>query len=99
MASRANDWTQVTDLPKETRKDVLSRLVHVKGLSVGAAKAWFDIVALAAKPDVSQLPGLPGFSPLAVVITYPLDVAADLLDAQRAFAVRLADALAPTKSV
>jgi hypothetical protein len=50
-------------------------------------------------PDLSKIPDLPGFSKLAALTTFPLDVAAAVLDAQSAFVMELAESLVPAKTV
>ena len=70
-------------------------------LSLNAAQAWVKAVSvvpvmdLPAMPLVARLPAMPS---MESATTYAFDVAADLLSAQRDYAVQMAGAFATAKA-
>lgn len=90
--------TQITELAQHGGEQVVDGVRHRRQVCIGAAKTWLAGIPAAAKPDRSKIPNLPGFAHAAAITTYPLDVAARLLDAQRAIAVQIAGVLVPRKS-
>jgi hypothetical protein len=96
--SRTIPITQVTELAQKLREQLITSVQQAQQLSVDAAKTWVDAVSVVAPPRLPEGTGIPDPAKLAAATTYPFDLAADLLDAQRAFAVQLTSVLVPAKS-
>jgi hypothetical protein len=87
--------TQVTELARKGCEQLVVTVRQGRQLPLDAAKTWVSAVAM---PDRSRIPDLPGFAQVAAITTYPLDVAAHLLDAQQSLAGQLASVLVPSKA-
>jgi hypothetical protein len=90
---------EVTDIAEKFREQLVSGLQQTQKLSVDAAKGWVKAVSVLAVPDLPTIPGLPATPDMGTAAKYVFDVAADLLAAQRDFALELANIVVPTKAV
>ena len=90
---------QITDLTARRRKRSVDSPQSGEQSSVSVTKLWAHRPRRVSMPDLSKIPDLPGFSKLAALTTFPLDVAAAVLDAQSAFVMELAESLVPAKTV
>ena len=97
--TKATPEGEVTDIAEKFRAQLVSSLQQTQKLSVDAAKGWVKAVSVLAVPDLPTIPGLPATPALGTATKYVFDVAADLLTAQRDFALELTNVVAPTKAV
>ena len=90
--------TEVPELAQKIREQLLSTVQQGQQLSLNAAQAWVKAVSVIPLPDLPTVPGVPAAPSVETATTYTFDVVTDLLNAQRTFALQLADVLVPVKS-
>ncbi|HEY5032543.1 MAG TPA: hypothetical protein VIJ54_08730 [Actinomycetes bacterium] len=90
--------TEIPELAQKIREQLLSTVQQGQQLSIDAAQTWVKAVSVLPVPDLPAIPGLPAVTGVEAATKYTFDVAADLLKAQRDFALQLADVLVPAKS-
>ena len=96
--SRTVPRAEVTELAQKVREHFATNLRQGQRLAVDGTKTWLEAVKVITRPELSKIPALPGFSELAALTTFPLDVAADVLDEQRRFVMQLTGVRVPAKS-
>ncbi len=89
--------TEIPELATKVREQVLTTVQQGQALSVDAAQNWVKAVSALPIPELPAVPGLPVAS-FETVTTFAFDFAADLLAAQRDFALQLTKVLAPVAS-
>jgi hypothetical protein len=100
--TKTTPTTEIPDVAQKIREQLLSSVRQGQQLSVDAAQAWAKAVSVLPVPDLPKVPGitaLPAVPGVQAVSKFTFDVAADLLSAQRDFALQLADVFVPAKSV
>jgi len=100
--TKTTPTTEIPDVAQKIREQLLSSVGQGQQLSVDAAQAWVKAVSVLPVPDLPKVPGitaLPAVPGVQAVSKFTFDVAADLLNAQRDFALQLADVFVPAKSV
>lgn len=90
--------TEVPELAQKFREQLVSTVQQGQQLSVDAAQRWVKAVSVLPVPDLPKVPGVPSAPGVEAATTYTFDVASDLLNAQRDFALQLANLLVPEKS-
>ena len=99
MATANNKTTtDVPDIAEKVRAQLLSTVKRGQQLSVDAAQTWVKAVSVIPVPGLPKLPGAPTFPGLEASTTFVFDVATDLLNAQRAYALQMANIFATAKS-
>jgi len=101
MVAATTKTTPTTELPalaQTIREQLVSTIRQSQQLSVDAAQTWVKAVSVLPVPDMPRLPGVPAIPGVEAVTRYTFDVAADLLSAQRDFALQLASLFAPEQS-
>jgi hypothetical protein len=92
--------TEIPDFAEKIREQLLSTVRQGQQLSVDAAQTWVKAVSalpvhhLPVLPTVPGVPALPG---VEAATKFGFDAAADLLTANRDFALKLAGVLTPEK--
>jgi len=89
---------QMIELAEKMREQLVESVRKGQQLAVDAAKTWVDATSAVAPPNLPKLPGSLYPLQLATVTTFPFNLAADLLDTQRKFAVQLTSVLVAAKS-
>jgi hypothetical protein len=100
-ASTATTDKTTTETPviaQKVREQLLSTLRRGQQLSVDAAQTWVTAVSVLPVPDLTKIPGVPALPALETSTTFAFDVAADLLNAQRDFALQLGNVFTSAKS-
>jgi hypothetical protein len=97
--TKATPAGEVTDIAQKIREQLVSSLQQGQKLTVDAAKEWVKAASVIAIPDLPKIPGLPAAPDLDAATKYTFDVAADLLKAQRDFALKLTNVVIPAKTV
>jgi hypothetical protein len=82
---------ELTDFAQQLRDQVLTTVKQYQKFSLDAAQTWVKAVA---ELPVAKLPTVVDGKDAT---TYAFDVATDLINAQREFALQLADVLVATK--
>jgi hypothetical protein len=96
--TKTTPTTEVPELAQKIREQLVSTLVQGQKLSLDAAQTWVKAVSVIPVPDLPTVPGIPSVPSVEAATKYTFDVAADLLNAQRDFAVQLANVFVPVKS-
>jgi hypothetical protein len=90
--------TEIPALAQKSREQLVSTLQQGQQLSVDAAQSWVKAVSTLPGIDLPTIPGIPAMVAIEAVTTYTFDLATDLLNAQRDFALQLTNVLAPAKT-
>ncbi len=101
MATATTTTTKTTEIPEfaqKLREQLMSTVQQTQQLSLDAAQTWVKAVSVLPVPDLPAMPGVPAMPGIEVATKYGFDVAADLLNAQRDFALQLAKMFASEKS-
>lgn len=88
---------EIPAIVQKLRAQLMSAVQQSQQMSIDAAQTWAKAVAVLPPMDLPKIPGLPAMPGLEAATTYTFDVAADLLNAQRDFALQLTSALTPAK--
>lgn len=96
--TKTTTTTEIPDLAQKIREQLVSAVQQGQQLSVDAAQTWVKAVSVLPVPELPAIPGLPAIPRVEAVTAFTFDVAADLLNAQRDFALRMANVLLPAKS-
>jgi hypothetical protein len=94
----AETVAQIPALAQKSREQLVSNLQQGQQLSIDAAQNWVKAVSALPTLDLPKIPGVPAVPDLAAATKYTFDVAADLLNAQREFALQLTNTLVPAKT-
>jgi hypothetical protein len=90
--------TDVPELAQKIREQLISAVQQTQQFSVDAAHTWVKAVSVLPVPDLPAIPGVPALPGVEAATKFTFDVAADLLNAQRDFALQLASVLVSEKS-
>jgi hypothetical protein len=97
--TKTTETVEIPETAQKVREQVLSSLKQGQQLSIDAAQGWVKAVSVLPIPDLPKIPGIPALPTLEAACKFTFDVAADLLTAQRDYALQLVNVLAPAKSV
>jgi hypothetical protein len=90
--------TEIPAAAQKIRQQLVSTIRQGQQLSVDGAQTWAKAVSALPVPDLPVVPGVPALPGVQAVTKYTFDLAADLLSAQREFAIQLAGAFVPEQS-
>jgi hypothetical protein len=91
--------TEIPETAQKIREQMLSTVKQGQQLCIDAAQGWVKAVSVLPVPDLPKIPGVPAIPAIGAASKLIFDVAADLLNAQRDYALQLVNVLAPAKSV
>jgi hypothetical protein len=91
--------TELPDFAQKFREQLVSSVQQGQQLSLDAAHTWVKAVSVLPIPDLPAIPGVPAVPGVEATTKFGFDVASDLLNAQRDFALQLASVFVPAKSV
>jgi len=89
---------EMPELAQKIREQLVSTVQQGQQLSIDAAQTWVKAVSVLPVPDLPKVPGIPALPGVEAATKYTFDLAADLLKAQREYALQLAGVLVPEKS-
>lgn len=98
VTPNAKTASEMPALAQKFREQLVSAVQQGQQLSIDAAQTWVKAVSVLPTMDLPKIPGMPNMPNMEAATMYTFDVAADLLNAQRAFALQLTSALVPSKS-
>lgn len=90
--------TEMPELAEKIREQLVSAVQQGQQLSVDAAQTWVKAVSVLSVPDLPKVPGVAALPSVEAATRYTFDFATDLLNAQRDFALKLANVRVPEKS-
>jgi hypothetical protein len=92
------ETAEVPEAAHKIREQVLSTVKQGQQLSIDAAEGWAKAVSALNVPDLPKIPGVPAIPSLETATKFSFDVATDLLNNQRDFALKLTNVLAHAKT-
>ncbi len=102
MATTNNTKTtpiaELRDVSQTIRGQFVSTIQQGQQMSVDAAQTWIKAVSEFPVTELPKVPGVPAVPGMEAATEYTFGVAADVLNAQRDFTLRLAKALTATTS-
>lgn len=101
MATTNAKTTPTTEMPalaQKIREQLVSTVRQGQQLSVDAAQTWVKVVSVLPVVDLPKVPGVPALPGMEAATTFTFDLAADLLNAQRDYALQLTSVFAPQHS-
>lgn len=96
--TQTTSTTEMPALAQKMREQLISTLEQGQQLSLDAAQTWVKAVSVLPAMDLPKLPGIPAMPGLETATLFAFDVAADLLNAQREYALQLTRALSSPKA-
>jgi hypothetical protein len=90
--------TETPEIAQKIREQLISTVTQGQKLSVDAAQTWVKAVSVLPVPDLPKIPGIPAVPGVETATTFVFDLAADLLQAQREYALQLVSVFATAKS-
>ena len=97
--TKVSPRTETPDVAQKLREQLLSTVQQSQRMSLDAVQTWVKAVSVLPVPDMPTIHGIAAVPSLEAMTKFTFDIATDLLNAQRDFALQLADVLAPNKSV
>jgi hypothetical protein len=101
MATATTKTTsEIPDFAEKIREQLLSAVLQGQQLSVDAAQTWVKAVStlpVTHLPVLPTVPGVPALPGVEAATKFGFDVAADLLNANRDFALKMAGVLVTEK--
>ena len=98
-ATKVSPRPETPDVAQKLREQLLSTVQQTQRMSLDAAQTWVKAVSVLPVPDMPTIHGIAAVPSLEAMTKFTFDIATDLLNAQRDFALQLADVLTPDKSV
>jgi len=86
---------ELPDFAQKFREQLMSTVQQGQALSLEAAHGWVKAVSVLPIPDLPTIPGMPAVPGVEAATKYTFELATDLLNAQRDFAVELAKVFVP----
>jgi hypothetical protein len=83
---------------QKVREQLVSTVQQSQQMSVDAAQTWVKAISVLPVMDLPKISGIPAVPNVEAATRFTFDLAADLLNAQREYALQLATALVPVKT-
>jgi len=99
VKSATENVTELPAIAQQSRDQLLSALQQGQKLTIDAAQSWVKAVSVLPSMDMPTIPGFPAMPGVDAATKYTFDLAADLLNAQREFALQLTGTFVPAKTV
>lgn len=96
--TKTTSTTEMPDFAEKIREQLVSTVQQGQKMSVDAVQTWVKAVSVLPVPDLPAIPGVSAIPGMEAVTKFTFDVAADLLNAQRDYALQLTKVLVPEKS-
>jgi hypothetical protein len=96
--TKTTPTTEMPDFAEKIREQLVSTVQQGQKMSVDAVQTWVKAVSVLPVPDLPAIPGVSAIPGMEAATKFTFDVAADLLNAQRDYALQLAKVLVPEKS-
>jgi hypothetical protein len=95
--TKTTPTTEVPELAQKIREQLLSTIAQGQQVSLDAVSTWVKTVSVLPIPDLPTLPGVPAVPGVEAATKFTFDLATDLLNSQRDFALQLTNVLVPVK--
>jgi hypothetical protein len=90
--------TEVPEFAQTIRDEMVSNVKQAQKISLDATKTFMKAVSALPVPELPTLPGVVEVPSAEALTNYTFNLVADLLNAQREFALQLAAVLSPEKT-
>jgi hypothetical protein len=90
--------TELSDMADQVREQLVSTVKQGQQLTVDAVQAWAKAVSVLPTPELPEIPGVAALPDFEATTKYTFDLAIELLNAQRDFALQLAKSFAMAKA-
>ena len=90
--------SELPEIAAQVREQLVSTVKQGQKLTVDAVHAWTKAASALPVPEFPQFPGVASLPGVEAITAYTFDLAIELLNAQRDFAVQLAVAFTPAKA-
>jgi hypothetical protein len=90
--------TEMPELAEKIREQLVSTIQQGQQLTINAIETWVKAVSVLPMPELPTVPGVPSMPGMQAATKFTFDVASDLLNSQRDFALQLEKALVSTKT-
>ncbi|HTC70799.1 MAG TPA: hypothetical protein VK662_14610 [Acidothermaceae bacterium] len=97
-SAKSTTSTELPEIAAQVREQLVSTVKQGQKLTVDAVQAWSKAASALPVPELPQIPGVASLPGVEAITAYTFDLAIELLNAQREFAIQLAVALTPTKA-
>jgi hypothetical protein len=97
-SAKTTTSSELPEIAAQVREQLVSTVKQGQKLTVDAVQAWTKAASVLPVPELPQIPGVPSLPGVEAITAYTFDLAIELLNAQRDFAVQLAVAFTPTKA-
>ncbi len=96
--TKTTPTTEMPDFAEKIREQLVSTVQQGQKMSVDAIQTWVKAVSVLPVPDLPAIPGISAIPGMEAATKFTFDVAADLLNSQRDYALQLAKVLVAAKS-
>ncbi len=86
---------EIPAMAQKFREQLVSTVQQGHKLAIDATENWVKAVSVLPAVDLPKIPGMPKLPSMEAATMYTFDVAADLLSAQREFALQMMNAITP----
>jgi hypothetical protein len=90
--------TELPDFAQKFREQLVSTVQQGQQLSLDVTQTWVKAVSVLPIPDLPSIPGVPAVPGVEAATKCTFDLANDLLNAQRDYAIELAKVFVPAKT-
>jgi hypothetical protein len=88
----------ITEFADQVREQVIATVKQGHEIALTAVQSWTKAVAALPVADLPEVPGLSELPDVKTIANYSFDLAIDLLNLQRDFAVQVGQAFVPSKA-
>lgn len=102
MATATSNGKNMTDpsaMAEKVREQLLSTVQQGQKMSVDATQNWVKTVSVLPVMEMPGIPGMAAMPSMEAATRFTFDLASDLLEAQRDYAMKMVSIFAPEKSV
>lgn len=97
VATKAASTTEIPEIAVTISEQLISAVKQYQQFSVDAAETFAKVASVLPVADLPTVPGIPSAPSAEALTKFAFDFTADLLNAQRDFALQLTSALVPEK--
>jgi hypothetical protein len=97
-ATKTTTKTEVPEFAQTLRDELIANIKQAQKISLDATKTFVKTVSAIPVPEIPTLPGVDEFPSAEAVTNFTFNLVTDLLNAQRDFALQLANVLTPGKT-
>jgi len=97
-ATKSTPKTDVPEFAQTLRDELITNVKQAQKISLDATTTFVKAVSALPVPELPTIPGVAEIPSAEALTTYTFNLVTDLLNAQRDFALQLANVLTPEKT-